>query len=165
LNGQAAAVGHSLGGLTAGKACERDPAFSACANLDGLSYSLPMHVEGDTMVATQPFLFLGKPIPRLSDATLEREHMTRAQDDEIVARFAHRFDALMQSAKAGSYRVILRDADHMNFAGGGNGAMAKAVREYLMAFLDKHVRGIRGTVLDAATSDPAVTVTRYTPRP
>ena len=165
LNTQAAAVGHSLGGLTAAKACERDPAFSACANLDGLSYSLPMHVEGDTMVATQPFLFLGKPIPRLSDATLEREHMTRAQDDEIVARMAHRFDALMQSAKAGSYRVILRDADHMDFAGRGNGAIAKAVREYLMAFLDKHVRGIRGTVLDAATSDPAVTVTRYTPRP
>jgi len=165
LNGQVAAVGHSLGGLTAAKACERDPAFSACANLDGLSYSIPMHVEGDTMVATQPFLFLGKPIPRLSDATLEREHTTRAQDDEIVARMTHRFDALMQSARAGSYRVIFRDADHMNFAGGGNGAIARAVREYLMAFLDKHVRGIRGTVLDAATSDPAVTVTRYPPRP
>ena len=165
LNTQAAAVGHSIGGLTAAKACERDPAFSACANLDGLSYSLPMHVEGDTMVATQPFLFLGKPIPRLSDATLELEHMTRAQDDEIVARMAHRFDTLMQSAKAGSYRVILRDADHMNFAGGGNGAISKAVRAYLMAFLDKHVRGIRGTVLDAATPDPAVNVTRYPPRP
>jgi hypothetical protein len=164
LNSQAAAVGHSLGGLTAAKACERDPAFSACANLDGLSYSLPMQVEGDTMVATQPFLFLGKPIPRLSDATLEREHMTRAQDDEIVARFAHRFEALMQSAKAGSYRVILRDADHMNFTGGGNGAIARTVRAYLTAFLDKHVRGIRGTVLDGATSDPAVAVTRYPPR-
>ena len=117
------------------------------------------------MVATQPFLFLGKPIPRLSDATLAREHMTRAQDDEIVARMAHRFDALMQSARGGSYRVILRDADHMNFAGDGNGAIARAVREYLMAFLDKHVRGIPGTVLDVVTSDPAVTVTRYTPRP
>src|SRR5262245_65786439 len=117
------------------------------------------------MVSTQPFRFLGKPVPRLSDATLEREHMTRAQDDEIVARMAHRFDALMQSAKAGSYRVILRDADHMNFAGSGNGAIAKAVREYLIGFLDKHVRGIRDTVLDAATSDPAVTITRYPPRP
>src|SRR6185369_14630203 len=84
LNGQAAAVGHSLGGLTAAKACEGDSAFSACANLDGLSYSVPAHVEGDTMVATQPFLFLGKPIPRLTDATLEREHMTREQDDKIV---------------------------------------------------------------------------------
>ena len=78
LNKQAAAIGHSIGGLAAAKACERDPAFSACANLDGLSYSLPMHVEGDTMLAAQPFLFLGKPIPRLSDATLERDHMTRA---------------------------------------------------------------------------------------
>jgi hypothetical protein len=165
LNGQAAAVGHSLGGLTAAKACERDPAFSACANLDGLSYSVPMHVEGDTMLATQPFLFLGKPIPRLSDATLEREHMTRAEDDEIVTRMARRFDALMQSAKGGSYRVILREADHMNFAGGGSGAIARAVRQYLMAFLDKHVRGMSGTLLDAATSDPAVTVTRYDPRP
>src|SRR5262245_16845005 len=165
LSGQAAALGHSLGGLTAAKACERDPALSACANLDGLSYSVPMHVEGDTMVATQPFLFLGKPIPRLTDATLERAHMTRAQDDEIVARMAHRFDALMQSAKGGSYRIILRDADHMDFAGRGNGAIAKAVREYLMAFLDKHVRGIRGTVLDVATSDTAITVTRYPPSP
>jgi hypothetical protein len=165
LNLKAAAVGHSLGGLTAAKACELDPAFSACANLDGLSYSVPMHVEGDTMVATQPFLFLGKPVPRLADATLEREHMTRAQDNEIAARLAHRFDTLMQSAKAGSYKVILRDADHMNFAGGGNGVIAKTVRAYLMAFLDKHLRGISGTVLDVETSDPAVIVTRYPPRP
>src|SRR5262245_8511058 len=165
LNTQAAAAGHSLGGLTAAKACERDQAFSACANLDGLSYSLPMHVEGDTMVATQPFLFLGKPVPRLSDATLARDHMTRAQDDEIVARMEHRFDALMQSAKAASYRVILRDADHMNFAGGGSGVIAKTVRAYLTAFLDKHVRGISGTVLDTAPSDPAVIVTHYVPRP
>ena len=75
------------------------------------------------MVATQPFLFLGKPIPRLSDATLEREHMTRAQDDAIVARFARRFDALMRSANGGSYRVIVQDANHMNFAGDGNGAV------------------------------------------
>lgn len=164
LNSQAAAVGHSLGGLTAAKACERDEAFAACANLDGLSYSLPMHVDGDTMVATQPFLFLAKPIPRLSDATLEREHMTRAQDDEIGARFAHRFDALMQSAKGGSYRVLLRDANHMDFAGNGNGVIAKTVREYLTAFLDKHIKGIRGTVLDAATADSSVTVTRYPPR-
>ena len=158
LNTQAAAVGHSLGGLTAAKACERDTAFSACANLDGLSYSVPMHIEGETLAATQPFLFLGKPIPRISDATLEREHMTRAQDDEIVARFARKFEALMQSVKGGSYRVIVRDANHMDFAGGGNGAIAKVVREYLIAFLDKHVRGIRGTVLDAEISDPAVTV-------
>jgi hypothetical protein len=164
LNAQAAAVGHSIGGLAAAKACEKDPAFAACANLDGLSYSLPMHVGGDTMVATQPFLFLGKPIPRLSDATLEHEHMTRAQDDEIVARFARRFDALMQSAKGGSYRVLLKDADHMDFAGSGNGAVAKEVRAYLMAFLDKTVRGTRDTLLDVATSDPGVTVTRYPPR-
>ena len=164
LNGQAVAVGHSLGGLTAAKACEQDPKFSACANLDGLSYSVPMHVEGDTMVATQPFLFLGKPIPRLSDETLKREHMTRAQDDEIVGRMAHRFDALMQSARGGSYRVILRDATHMDFAGRGDGVIAKRVREYLLAFLDKHVRGVRGTVLDSMKSDPAVIVTRYVPR-
>jgi len=163
LNHQAVAIGHSIGGLTAAKACERDPMLSACANLDGLSYSLPMHVEGDTMVAAQPFLFLGKPIPRLSDETLKREHMTRAEDDEIVARMAHRFDALMQSAKGGSYRVILRDAAHMDFAGRGNGPIATMVREYLMAFLDKHVRGVRGTVLDAERSNPAVTVTRYGP--
>lgn len=71
----------------------------------------------------------------------------------------------MQSAKGGSYRVILRDADHLDFAGSGHGAVAKAVRDYLMAFLDKHVRGIGGTLLDAATSDPAVTVTRYPPHP
>ena len=163
LNEQAIAIGHSIGGLTAAKACARDPKFSACANLDGLSYSLPMHVDGDTMVATQPFLFLGKPIPRLSDETLKRDHMTRAEDDEIVARMAHRFDALMQSAKGGSYRVILRDAAHMDFAGRGDGPIARMVREYLTAFLDKHVRGVRGTVLDAEKSNPAVTVTRYGP--
>ena len=71
----------------------------------------------------------------------------------------------MRSAKGGSYRVTLRDADHMDFAARGNGAIAKAAREYLIAFLDKHVRGMRGTILDAPTSDPAVTVTRYPPSP
>lgn len=163
LNGQAAAVGHSIGGLTAAKACERDPSFLACANLDGLSYSLPMHVDGETMVATQPFLFLGKPIPRLSDETLAREHTTRAEDDKIVARMARRFDALMASDQAGSYRVIVRGADHMDFAASGNSPTARTVRSYLIAFLDKHVRGGPGTLLDAASSDPAVTITRYPP--
>jgi len=37
LNDRVAAIGHSLGGLTAAKSCERDPAVSACVNLDGLS--------------------------------------------------------------------------------------------------------------------------------
>ena len=79
--------------------------------------------------------------------------MTRAQDDEIVARFAsvRRADA---KQRAGSYQVILRDADHMDFAGGGNGAIAGGPA-YLMAFLGKRA-GVPGTVLDVATPDPTV---------
>src|SRR5262249_27000915 len=62
LDGRAVAIGPSLGGLTAAKACALEPSLLACINLDGLSYSLPMHVDGAASDMTQPFLFVGKPV-------------------------------------------------------------------------------------------------------
>lgn len=161
LDGHAAAAGHSIGGITAAKACERDPAFAACVNLDGLSYSLPMHVDGIATSATQPFLFIGKPIPPLSDAALAQAHMTRAQDDSIVARFARRFDDVMRSVKAGSYRVVIQGADHMAFAAAGSGTVARTIREYMIAFLDTYVLETPSAMLDRDATNPGVTITRY----
>src|SRR5262249_34153557 len=130
LNDRVAAVGHSIGGLTAAKTCERDLSLSACGKLDGLSYSVPMHMaaDGAAPIITQRFLFIGKPIPRVSDAALAREHTTRAEDDAIVARFAKRFDDLMRGVRGGSYRVLIEGADHMDFTGGGSGAVARIER-------------------------------------
>src|SRR5262249_37275612 len=141
LNDRVAAIGHSLGGLTAAKTCERDPRMSACVNLDGLSYSVPMHMatDGAAPVITQPFLFIGKPMARLSDATLAREDMTRAEDGAIVARFAQKFDELMRGVRAGSYRVLIDGADHMDFAGAGSGTVARLEKAYLLAFLERSV--------------------------
>jgi pimeloyl-ACP methyl ester carboxylesterase len=165
LNDRVAAVGHSLGGLTAAKTCERDAGVSACVNLDGLSYSVPMHMaaDGAPPVIRQPFLFIGKPIPRVSDEALAREHMTRAEDDAIVARFAKRFEDLMRGVQGGSYRVVIDGASHMDFAGGGSGAVARVEKAYLLAFLERYVQGGAGALLDAAPADRTISVTRYGP--
>lgn len=163
LNDRVAAVGHSIGGLTAAKTCERDASVSACVNLDGLSYSVPMHMDanGAPPVIKQPFLFIGKPIPRVSDATLAREHTTRAEDDAIVARFAKQFDDVMRGVQGGSYRVLIDGADHMNFTGAGNGPVARIEKAYLLAFLERYLQGGAGALLAAVPTDRTVTVTRY----
>ena len=164
LDAKSAAAGHSMGGLSAAKACERDAAFTACANLDGLSDSLPMHVDADTMIARQPFLFLGKPMPRRPDDALKRDNMTRAQDDEIIARMTRRFNVLMGSAKGGSMKIIVPDADHMDFAASGDGATGRIIRANLTAFLDLWVRGIKPSLEDVAPYGAGVTMIRYLPR-
>jgi len=122
-----------------------------------------MHVDGAGSGIAQPFLFIGKPIPRVSDATLAREHTTRAEDDAIVARFAKRFDDVMRGARGGSYRVLIDGADHMDFAGGGNGRVTRLERAYLLAFLERYVQGGAGALLDSVPADRAVAVTRYAP--
>jgi hypothetical protein len=158
LDEKSAAAGHGLGGLSAAKACERDAAFNACANLDGLSYSLPMHVDTDTMIARQPFLFINKPTARASDEELTRE------DDEIVARMNRRLDLLMGSARGGSIKFNVPNADHMDFAGGGDGTSARITRATLTAFLDTWVRGVRASLVDLAPPGAGVSMTRYLPR-
>jgi len=124
-----------------------------------------MHTDADGAdpIITQPFLFIGKPIPRVSDAALARDHMTRAEDDAIVARFAKRFDDLMRGVRGGSYRVLIDGASHMDFAGDGTGTVARIERAYLLAFLERSVQGGAGALLDAVPADRAVTVTRYSP--
>jgi hypothetical protein len=120
-----------------------------------------MHVDGTTSDMAQPFMFIGKPIRRLSDDDLRRSNMTRAQDDEIVARFARRFDAVMNSVKSGSYRVTIAGTEHMDFAARGNGETSRTIVTYLVAFLDKYVRGLPRPVLDGTPADPRVTLTRH----
>jgi dienelactone hydrolase len=161
LDGRTVSIGHSIGGLTAAKSCALEPALMACVNLDGLAYSLPMHVDGSRSDMAQPFLFVGKPVRALTDEELRRAGMTRAQDEEITARFARRSDELFRSVAGGSYRVIIDGAGHMEFAARGNGRVARAVVAYVLAFLDKQLHDAPRTLLDAPAPEPGVTVTRF----
>lgn len=65
-------------------------------------------------------MFGSTPLDRAHDgplsAELHRANMRRAQDDEITARFARRSDELFGSVKGASYRVMVDEAEHMDFA-------------------------------------------------
>ena len=144
-----AAVGHSIGGITAVQACEADPRFDACANLDGLQSGGPFSADENPTLPVQPFLFLTK-------------------EEELHPRIVQMLEAL----SAESYLVVIHGASHDSFTDGPSlipsplplpnkaDRIMASTRSYLLAFLDHTLRGEEQTLL-AEPSSTDVTVTEY----
>lgn len=88
-------IGHSLGGITAAEACRATSQLKSCINLDGLQQGGPFSARADPLPPRQPFMMITKE-KRLAPA--------------IITLFA--------TAKLGSYRVVLPEAQHDNFTDG-----------------------------------------------
>lgn len=58
--GRISVVGHSLGGITAARACASDSRLRSCANIDGLQGGGPFSVWPGEARPQQPFLFISK---------------------------------------------------------------------------------------------------------
>ena len=150
--------GHSIGGSAAGEAARLDARFQAVANLDGLAGGLPFYVEPNRQAIQQPFLYLGKPLPKGMSA--ER----RAKHDEV-----------MRSVKAGSFRVLIDGATHASFSDDpfwtpGSGA-AKArilavARAYLLEFFLRQLLNRPTELFDGPSPTyPEASVEVFSPTP
>jgi hypothetical protein len=152
------AFGHSVGGVAAAEICRRDARIRACANVDGLANAKPIIADNGSFALAQPFLFLGKPLPFANLAV-----------NDTVRRA---IDAAIASGTGGAYDVVIGDVHHDTFSDTPfmtptfrptrNRANLEIVRDVLLAFFDKTLRGRPAPILDDSTTlaGGRVTVTR-----
>ncbi len=142
------AVGHSFGGSASTALCAVDPRIRSAVNMDG-SFFAAIHMRG----ANQPLLVInGSPF----DPNRKPENL----DDQMDA--TDEADIKASLRKFGGYRVFARGAHHEDFTDQSllspfrrvnqrgtvpADTMQKIVRTYVLAFLDKTVRGLDPPIL------------------
>ncbi len=107
-------AGHSLGGMAAFRACQLDPGFSCCINIDGSYRARPCPAAVEASKLNPPLLWLRRPLFLFTDAQLKQVGLTRAEFDEEIAMGQR----VMAGVGGGSFDVRLPHAgiDHMDFS-------------------------------------------------
>jgi hypothetical protein len=140
--------GHSFGGATAGQACILDRRFKAGVNMDGMQY-------GDVLdrSLTQPFMMMYS-----ADWSIMTNNAGETINDVIYNMACNEF-----------YRVMIKNTGHFNysdfsmisplfkavgFMGDIDGyRMETIMNRYLLAFFDKHLKGIESPLLNGQAPD------------
>lgn len=163
-----AILGHSVGGVAVGEACHLDQRFKAGVNLDGMTGEGPFYLDANGQSFNQPLLLLTKPFFP-SDDKLAEWKITRQDWQTMREKNDNRF---FKSIKSGSYRIAINGATHQSFSDDpllismltkpqeieAHRRRAKIIRDYTLAFLDKHLRGNSVVLLDKSSSEyPEVT--------
>jgi pimeloyl-ACP methyl ester carboxylesterase len=174
--GRVAAVGHSLGGMAALRACQEDPRMAACANLDGGTADGVFLQYRDAKPLVQPFLYVeASPSLTFTDQQLLERGITRAEWTENSSGVVKTQDTQLRAGLAGSYNVVLRapGMSHMSFgdtmlSATSPATQAQASHNLMLttavtrAFLDKAVLGAKATLLDGAGTSE-ILIKRYEP--
>jgi dienelactone hydrolase len=172
---QLAAVGHSLGGFAAVRACQQDARIRACVNEDGgTADGLFLNFPG-ALAPKQPVLYVEASVPTPTDQQLAANGITRDEWNRRLGRMVNVVhEQQMRSSGPGSYKVSLH-APGMTHGSFGDAYLAAATAEarqialhnldlcdeVTRAFLDKHLKGATRTLLDDPAGRPEVTLKRY----
>jgi pimeloyl-ACP methyl ester carboxylesterase len=157
-----AAVGHSLGGMAAVRACQLDARLKTCANLDGATDDGVYLRYTDARPLRQPFLFVeATPPPTFSDQELRDRGITRAEWTSRATANAAMQEAQLEGDAAGAYRVRLHapGLTHMSFGDAVVGAPTSEAQQralhntrlttdIIRAFLDRTLKGYGATLID-----------------
>ncbi|MBV9987660.1 MAG: hypothetical protein JO301_08270 [Chitinophagaceae bacterium] len=150
------AMGHSVGGRAAARACQLDARIRSCADQDGVVMMMPFYPGPDGTGMKQPFLLFERDrITPPTDEELKSMGMSRQEVETLVARLRANRDAVL-AATGGSYRVVLHfdSSTHMSFSDlpilqastNAEAALASRVLQvtcrYTLEFFDKTLRGI-----------------------
>jgi len=175
------ALGHSLGGESAARACQLDSRIKACLNQDGAMHNLPFSRDNAGRTMNQPFMYMTRTWlrPVDPDSALVLMQITRMELDSLLDDIESGPSRLLAEMPGGSYRVSLgtRGVTHMAFsdepllqAGDDSAKRAEALRTlaivelYTRAFFDRTLRGMNATVLDGPTTPGGpVTLERFPP--
>jgi pimeloyl-ACP methyl ester carboxylesterase len=155
-------IGHSVGGVAAGRTCQTDERFRVCVNLDGVAPEGPFYRTAPGGGIAQPYLFVTKPFApsdqMLADWKLTREEWSRRRAEADRTTFS--------SATGGSYRFTLAGATHQTFSDDplvvgllthASGLaqqvhLADIVRGCTVAFVDRFLRGRASPLVDGLAS-------------
>ena len=165
----AAAMGHSLGAEFAARACQLDPRFRACVDLDGGMVpvaALPISDDGATI--RQPLLFLEAYHP---------ESRMGGLSHEAVAQYFKTKEEQLQNCPRGTYDVVLQSEgiEHPSFTdlpvlfAGRDGYPDTAValhnldliERFIREFLGKTLKWEKAPLLEGSAHIPEATVTAY----
>jgi dienelactone hydrolase len=155
-----AAMGHSAGAEFAARACQLDPRFKACVDLDGGMVpvqALPDFGDGATL--KQPLLFLEAYYPE------SRMFGTHEQQEEYLRKK----EAQLNTCARGSFAVTLHSpglfhgsfSDYPLLVAGNSAAIDTAlhnqllVQSFVRAFLSKTLNGKPAPLLDDPGSHPS----------
>ena len=167
-------LGHSVGGVAAGKVCQLDQRFKACLNLDGITSGGPFYLDEHGRGFDQPYLLLTKPF-RLSSEKLAELKLSREEWEANRERHEGQY---FRAVKAGSYKVAIEGATHQSFSDdalllatllkpqelAAHKRRAQIIREYTRAFFDKYLKGTSVSLLDVASPQyPEVQVEVWRP--
>lgn len=162
-------IGHSIGGVAAAAAAQRDPRFKAIVNLDGHLLGLPFAADELGKGPAQPLLELTDGSPPPTDEQLAEWKTTRADFDKAQERI----DGAMRSGAGGSIRVSLDGTTHETFSDNAlwlptarddRRHHMELVRSYVREFFDSSLRGKSSSLLAAETPPPqGVKVEIFTP--
>jgi dienelactone hydrolase len=168
------ALGHSMGGRAAARACQLDSRIRACENQEGVANGLPFYPAQDGRALKQPFLLLMRtwdtvfPIP--SDDQLAQAKVTREQLEQFKQRIQEwqaAQDETMRQLNGGSYRVMVNmpTLTHMGFSDlpllqaaadgksiADNLEAIRIINSATRAFFDRVLNGNRQTLLDDKAS-------------
>jgi hypothetical protein len=174
------AFGHSVGGVAAAHACQKDQRIKACLNQDGAMGMKPFYLDAQGWGMDQAFMFIERPPNRepLTDADLAELKVTRDRATEILKRLNASRDRVLGSTGTGSYRVLLQRkmTTHIDFsdlpllAAKDQEELQRrldvigVVRSYTRAFFDKYVRTMKEPLLDSGVPNPLIeSVERFDP--
>jgi pimeloyl-ACP methyl ester carboxylesterase len=171
-----AAIGHSLGGMSAVRACQKEPRITACAALDTATPDGIFLRYPDAAPLRQPLLYVeATDSPTFTDQQLADRGITRAAWTANLAQVSETQERQLREGGKGSYKVKLR-APGMNHGSFGDTLLSattpdaerRALHNLMLtvevtrAFLDQQLKSARTTLLDRGPSrNQEVTVTRY----
>ncbi len=116
--GKVGAMGHSIGGRAAARACQLDARLKSCADQDGVANMQPFFLNPDGSGMKQRFLLFERDRnATLSETDAASMNMTLAELNALVTRFRNAKEAAL-AATGGSYKVLLRfdSSSHMSFS-------------------------------------------------
>jgi len=157
-----AAVGHSLGGMAAIRACQLDTRIKACVNQDGGTPDGVFLQYPAAKPLKQPFLFIeATPAITFTDQQLAERGITRADWDRNAQAVADAQERQFRDSLGDSYKVQVRapGMNHMSFGDALLSATTPEARERALhnmlltmdvtrAFLDKVLKSEAQTLLD-----------------
>jgi pimeloyl-ACP methyl ester carboxylesterase len=174
--GRLVAVGHSLGGATAIRACQRDARIKACVSLDDATPDGVFLQYSGAKPLVQPLMFVEATPPlTFTDQQLAERGITRAEWTENANKVAKTQEAQLRGGLAGSYKVVLRapGMGHGSFGDTPLTARTPAARLQALhnltltttitrAFLDKMLIDANAALLEELGS-PEVQILKYEP--
>jgi hypothetical protein len=177
---EVAAVGHSLGGMAAIRACQLDLRLKACVNQDGTTADgVFLQYPGGPLLR-QPSLFVeATPPVAFTDQQLGDRGITRKQWTAYTGKLEKVEDTQLGSAVSGAYRIRLLAAG-IGYSSFGDAVLSVSTTdarqraqlntrltiEITRAFLDKMLKGYGRTLIDEPPDrHPEWTMQRYGAQP